>query len=364
MLPEERKYWIAFSSFPGIGPKRFELLVKYFGSAENAWKSSEKELKGIGLPEKITLSFCNFRKKFSIENYLKWISREKINIITSSDSCYPALLKEISDPPFVLYIKSNIFSNKLFQEICIAVVGSRKLTSYGQEVTENLVSGLVTNGCVVVSGLARGVDSIAHKEAIRSGGKTIAVLGTGVNIVYPPENSDLYKNVINNGAVISEFPLGYPPLRMNFPARNRIISGLSLGVLITEAAKDSGSLITASFAGEQGREVFAVPGPITSSVSFGTSELIKKGAKLVTSIADIFEELNIKNFREVLNSKKILPTSSDEKIVLDILSSGQLHINDIIKNSRLPVYKVGSLLTIMEMKGMIRNYGNMIYGII
>lgn len=364
----ERKYWLAFSSFVGIGPKRFELLVKYFGSAEKAWRAADKEFLEIGLPSKLASSFINYRQKFSPDDYLKWIDSDGVRVLTIEDEEYPKLLKEIGDAPFVLYVKSSKVqgtSDKLEElfEIGIAVVGTRKLTSYGREVTEKLVSDLTANGLTIVSGLARGLDGVAHKTAMETGGRTLAVMGTGINIVYPPEHRDLYEQIAEHGAVISELPMGYPALRMNFPARNRIISGLSLGVLIPEAAEDSGSLITASFAGEQGREVFVVPGPITSPVSAGTNELLKKGAKLVTSVNDILEELEITIKKKHIEAKKVLPANPKEKLILDILSSGQLHINTIVVKSGLPINETGSLLTMMEMKGIVRCFGNGVFGI-
>lgn len=377
MSEEERKYWIAFSSFIGIGPKRFSLLVKYFGSAKIAWEAPEKELREIGLGEKLTELFCLYRERFDLEKYLERMMVLGVTALTLGDDEYPSLLKEIGDAPYVLYIKTSNFKNQnpnksqilkfkmidLFSECAIAVVGTRMVTSYGREVTEELTSGLVANGLTIVSGMARGVDGIAHKTAIDFNGMTVAVLGSGIDIIYPPEHRGLYNEIVQNGAVISEFPLGYPAVPRNFPARNRIISGLSLGVLVTEAAYDSGSLITASFAGEQGREVFAVPGPITSKVSGGTSELLKKGAKLVSSISDILEELKIKEKKANMEAKKVLQTSTEEKLIIDILSLGQLHINNIALKVRLPINKVGSLLMILEMKGMVRNYGEMVYGI-
>lgn len=359
---EERKYWIAFSSFVGFGPKRFKLLRDYFGSAEKAWKVSEKELEEIGLSEKLIASFLFHRKNFSLEEYLAKINKLGVGIITLEDENYPKLLKQIDDAPFLLYFKTSSLGFVSNTDCSIAVVGTRKITNYGQEVTEKLVTELVFNGITIVSGMARGVDSIAHKTAIENKGTTIAVLGSGIDIIYPPENRTLYNSIVENGAVVSEFPLGFKPMPWCFPVRDRIMSGLSLGVLVTEAASDSGSLITASCAGNQGREVFAVPGPITSTVSFGTSELLKKGAKLVTCVTDILEEIKIKEKKEQANACLVLPANENEKLIIDILGGGQLHINNIVLKSKLSVSQTGSILMMMEMKGMVKNYGKGMYG--
>jgi len=291
MGQEEKKAWVAFSVFQGIGPIRFKLLLDYFGSAQKAFKASEKSLREIGLGEKLVKIFLSFRKNFDGNSYFLRLERLGIIVLLAEEETYPKLLKEIEDRPPVLYVKVKQM-DRIFQEKAIAVVGTRKVTDYGRQVTETITQGLVRAGLVVVSGLARGVDKIAHETTINNGGKTMAVLGGGLDLIYPPEHQDLAKRIVESGgAIVSEFPLGTPAVAGNFPARNRIISGLSLGVVVTEAAQKSGSLITASKAAEQGREVFAVPGPITSPLSAGTTELIKKGAKPVTKIDDILEEL-------------------------------------------------------------------------
>lgn len=363
---EERKYWIAFSTFMGFGPKRFRLLKDYFGNAKKAWNLSEKELREIGLSEKLITSFLLHRKNFSLEDYLEKMKKINVGVLTLEDEEYPKLLKQITDAPYVLYYFTRCeqsFKWLFAQTDCsVAVVGTRKVTSYGQEVTEKLVAGLVFNSVTIVSGMARGVDSIAHRTAIENKGITVAVLGSGLDIIYPPENACLYNSIVDNGAVISEFPLGFHPQPWCFPVRDRIMSGLSLGVLVTEAASDSGSLITASHAANQGREVFAVPGPITSPVSIGTSELLKKGAKLVTGVSDILEELKINEKKAQTEAQNILPANKNEKLIIDILGAGQLHINNIVVKTKLPISQIGSLLTIMEMKGMVRNYGGGMYG--
>jgi DNA processing protein len=287
----EKKAWVAFNVCPGIGPVRFKLLLDYFGSAQEAFNAPEKSLREIGLGEKLIKNFLSFRKDFDQSSYFLRLEHLGIKVVLAEEETYPKLLKEIEDRPPVLYIKVKQM-DRIFQQKAIAVVGTRKVTRYGQEVTEKITKGLVEAGLVIVSGLARGVDKIAHETTINNGGITIAVLGGSLDLIYPPEHQDLAERIVeNNGAIMSELPLGSQTVPGNFPARNRIISGLSLGVVVTEAAQKSGSLITASRAAEQGREVFAVPGPITSSLSAGTTELIKKGARVVTEISDILAEL-------------------------------------------------------------------------
>lgn len=298
---EEKKYWVAMTAFPGIGPVRFKLLTDYFGSAKKAYRASERELAETGLRRNLVSGFLKFRSKFDLSSYFVRLKDLGIETVCAEEDNYPILLKEIVDRPPVIYIKILNYIpppagqiTKIFKMPAMAVVGTRKVTEYGKKATETIVLGLVENKLVVVSGLARGVDGIAHRQAIDCKGLTIAVLGNGLDSVYPPEHKSLAEEVVKSGgALVSEFPLDTPLARENFPARNRIISGLSLGVVVTEAAESSGSLITASCAAEQGREVFAVPGPITSPLSQGTAQLIKKGAKLVGGIDDIMEELNL-----------------------------------------------------------------------
>lgn len=281
-MTEEQSYWVAFSVFPGIGPVRFGHLLNTFGTAKAAWFSPLSD------------KFIHFRKTFDLDEYLEKLNVLHVSVLTLGDPKYPKLLKEISDPPFLLYIRGKNTGEPINLNKTIAVVGTRKITPYGQEVTRRLVTGLVAHGFTIVSGLAYGVDAVAHQAAIDAGGKTIAVLGCGIDIIAPAGNAKLYRMIGEEGfgAIVSEMPLSLRPDKGLFIARNRIISGLSLGVVVTEGAEDSGALITARNAGEQGREVFAVPGPITSPLSRGPSRLIKKGAKLVESVEDILDEIN------------------------------------------------------------------------
>ncbi len=291
-MDEETTCWVGFSVFPGIGPVRFKLLRTYFGSAKAAWNASPATLKKIKLGERLTDNFVDFRKQFDIDAYLRQLEKLHVSVLTLKSPKYPRLLKEIPDAPFLLYVRGKNTGTPINMERTIGVVGTRHVTPYGVEVTKKLVRELVAKGFTIVSGMAFGVDAVAHQAAIDAGGKTIAVLGCGIDIIAPSSNARLYWAIARGGgAIVSEMPLGLRPSKGMFPARNRIISGLSLGVVVTEGASDSGSLITARNAGEQGREVFAVPGPITNVLSRGPSKLLKNGAKLVESAEDILEEL-------------------------------------------------------------------------
>lgn len=284
---------------------------------------------------------------------------QKFQIVTikSADTAYPELLRQIHDFPKILYCRGNL---SLLTKTCFAVVGTRKLTSYGKEVVQNVVRGLVQSGFVIVSGLALGIDTVAHQTTLDCEGKTIAVLGTPVDQIYPPENSKLAQSILNNdGLIISEYPSGYPGLKVNFALRDRIISGLSKGVLVVEAPEKSGALITARCAIDQNRDVFAVPGNVFSSNSFGPNYLIKKGAKLVTSAQDILDEYgsNLKLFEE---DKTILSTKDPvQKIILAILdNNGTVFMDDIIRKSNKETSKIIAALSVLEIKGLIKNTGN------
>ena len=360
MNKRDLPYYIALAATPGIGPVRFKLLITHFKSAESIWKADGTTLRKILTPALFN-QFTKFRISFDIERYFDKLSKLNIKVITLGDDSYPKLLKEISDAPPVLYVRGEIPKS----ERVIGVVGTRKMTSYGREVTEILVRDLVAAGFTVVSGLARGVDSHAARVTIGNGGKTIAVLGGGVDRIYPSENKTLAEEIINGkGAVLSEFPVGMDSVPGNFPARNRIISGLSLGVLVTEAGEDSGSLITAGLAGEQGREVFAVPGPIYSKLAKGPAVLIKQGAKLVMNIEDILEELQVSDQRLVTSGQgEIKGDSAEEQAILNLLQEGPVHIDEIARVSKLSAAKVGSILSLMEIKGKIRSLGSGSYSL-
>lgn len=360
-------YWVAFSVFPGVGPVRFKLLLDYFGNAKKAWLASGDSLKKIHLPQKLIDEFVAFRKIHDNEAYIKQLEHLHVSVIPITSAKYPHQLKEISDAPFLIYVKGIKTEHPIDMDRTIGVVGTRMITPYGREVTQRLVSGLVSYGFTIVSGLAYGVDAVAHQAAIDAGGKTIAVLGCGIDIIAPSSNARLYADIAGgNGAIISEMPLGLRPNKGLFPARNRIISGLSLGVVVTEGADDSGALITARNAGEQGREVFAVPGPITSAYSRGPAKLLKNGAKLVESVNDIIDELGIEKIPTSHVNKRSLDKgecSKEEQILLAIIEIKPVQIDELVRASRLTTQVVGATITLLEMKGIVKDYGEKMYGL-
>lgn len=354
-------YLLALHSIDGFGPIRLKTLINYFKDPKLAWQARGDQLLKLGIPKNAVQLFLETRKKLEPETYAKSIKKSGLKWITVFDENYPKLLKQIYDPPVVLYLKGEILSS---DEQAIGVVGTRKITGYGKTVTQDFTSELVTAGITIVSGLARGVDSIAHKQALEMGGRTIAVLGGGLNNIFPPENTQLAEKIAQgSGAVISEFPPDYPPLPGNFPSRNRIIAGLSKAVLVTEAAADSGSLITARLAVEAGREVFAVPGPVTSNLSRGPLDLIKEGAKPIFDPGEILEEMGIS---QVKNSKSKVQNETDlsegEKKILQILENETMHIDEIGRNLNFPSPKISALLLKMEISGLIQNLGSGNYG--
>ena len=361
---DDRLYYLGFSAFPGIGPYRFKLLLDYFGTAKEAWEAPLQKLINIGLGESLSQKFDTFRRTHSLSGYAQKVKDLGVTILILTDPKYPRLLKEIPDAPFVLYIKGKkkelgINNHELEDwdiSKSIAIVGTRRITNYGKEVTQKLTSELVGCGMTIVSGLAYGVDAVAHQTAIDAGGKTIAVLGCGVDCCNPPANQSIYNQIIDgNGMVISEFPLSQRASKGLFPARNRIISGLSLGTVVTEGAEDSGALITARFAAEQGREVFAVPGPITSAYSQAPFKLLKSGAKLVTSASDILEELRIASFPLSRSAKTFVNFNKEEQTIIELLKSDSLAEDDIIRRLDWETAKVTSTLSLLELKGVLKN---------
>lgn len=290
-LKEEKFYSFALSFCPDLGSQRLFLLKRYFGSVKKIWEVSEQELLKTGLRSNFVKKLISIRQKVNLDSSFIRLRENGIECQILADKKYPENLKKIDNPPFAIFVKGFIKSQ---DRKAIAVVGSRKMTSYGQKATQRLVADLVKRKITIVSGLARGIDTVAHQTVLRMGGRTIAVLAGGLDRIYPPENQKLAWVISqNHGALLSEYPPGFPLNKENFPARNRLIAGLSLGTLVIEGAIHSGSLITARFAAEQGREVFAVPGPIDSQNSQAPLSLIRQGAKPVQSAQDILEELDL-----------------------------------------------------------------------
>jgi len=362
MSRPDHKYYNAFNLLPQMGPNRFRKLYSYFDTLESAWKNAnEREFAKAGLEDEIIKEILEKRKEISPEKEFEKLDKENIKIITINDDFYPSRLKEIPSAPALLYAKGETKKD----EVIVAVVGSRKVSTYGRQAASQLSRELSQAGITIASGMALGIDSIAHQECLKLKNRTIAVLGGGVdkNSIYPRSNYQTAQEIISNGgAVISEYPIGTPPLKQHFPARNRIISGLALGVLVVEASESSGALITAKFALEQNREVFAVPGNIYSKNSEGTNNLIKLGAKLVSKTEDILEELNLKTAVEITKAREIIPDSEEEAIILENLSKDEpIHIDNLAKTAKMNVTAVSGLLTLMEIKGKVKNVGGMRY---
>jgi DNA processing protein len=353
------KYWLGFNYISGIGPAKVQALLGYFGSLDRAWLATESQLQEIGFDNRTIQSFLEARSKLDLDEYLKKVEGSNVRVLTWEDEDYPVSLREIPAAPPVLFLRGQM---EPIDQWSIAVVGTRRLSAYGRLMTRDLVSGLAQNGITIISGLARGIDGIAHKTALEQGGRTIAVLGCGIDKVYPPEHRELAHEIVNGrGAILSDYALGTEPDSKHFPARNRLISGLSLGVLVIEAGEKSGALITAKFAVEQDRDVFAVPGNINSPVSIGPNRLIQQGAKLVMRIEDILEELNLRMIAEKAAAQVILPDSPEEASLLTSLSSQPLHIDELGRLTGLPSSIVSSTLTLMELKGMVQQVGGMNY---
>ena len=358
MNKKDLKYWVGFSYIPGIGRVRFNQIENHFGDLESAWMAPIGELRQAHLEDSVIRAISTWRPRISLDDEMAKLKRFGVQILTWHDDLYPAHLKEIYDYPPILYIRGKLTAA---DEWSMAVVGTRRATAYGRQVTEEIVTDLAHNNITIVSGLARGIDSVAHQAALDAGGRTIAVLACGLDVIYPAENLNLARRIIENGALISEYPLGIKPKPEHFPRRNRILSGISLGVLVTEAGEGSGALITADLALEQNRDVLAVPGSIFSPASRGTNNLIKEGAKLVQNCQDVLEELNLRAVAQQLEFKEIIPESETESALLKRLSAEPTHIDSICVESGLPIATVSSTLAMMELKGLVRSVGNMSY---
>ena len=348
----DHKSWVALNMVKGLTPSNKKKLLSRFHSPQRILAASFKELSEVS--EVIAKKIVEQRDGLKVEEEISLAKDRDVKIVTLEDELYPTNLRSIFDPPIVIYLKGEVRAE---DSIAISIVGSRMATLDGRLTAERFSSSLALVGVTVVSGMARGIDSAAHRGALKSGGRTIAVLGSGLDVIYPPENRRLFEEIAKNGAVISEFPFGTEPKGYNFPQRNRIISGLSLGVVVVEAAAKSGALTTANLALEQGREVFAVPGRVSSRQSKGTNRLIKEGAKLTESVDDILEEFEFLKDRLGCRSEeeKGIDLSREEKKVYDLLSKEEpTHIDMITNKSGLSSQQVASTLMGLELKNLTR----------
>lgn len=388
-LTNEQREWLALTLTPGVGTTLFVRLLARFGSPGSVLRASEAALAEV-VGERLAQRIRNYRQAVDVASQEQALAKYQARFVSLDDTLYPTRLAEIYDPPLALFIRGELYES---DQYCVAVVGTRKATAYGLRMAERLGGELAARGITVVSGMAQGIDAAAHRGALEAGGRTIAVLGSGVDIVFPAEHADLMQQIIKRGCVLSSFPMGMKPLKGNFPQRNRIISGISLGTVVVEAPPGSGSLITARHAAEQGREVYAVPGQVGQRNSLGPHSLIREGAKLVETVEDILVELEVPaSARQPIRSvhpeqaqipepqsqplaaptaaKRVeavpavqskppapMPTiSPTEKDVLSVLSSDGSFVDEIAMACRISVSEALSSLTMLELKGLVRQF--------
>lgn len=359
MDEKELKYWVAFNRIPRIGRARFTLLEQRFGTLGEAWNVSSSALESAGLDRRTVQLIVERRPTIDPDAEVSRLSQAGVHALTWHDAGYPPRLKEIYDLPPVLYVWGELLPE---DERSLAVVGTRRPTAYGREAAYRMSYDLARAGVTIVSGLARGIDAIAHRAALEAGQRTIAVLGSGVDVIYPREHANLAKDILGQGALVSEHPLGVRPDAQNFPRRNRLMSGMTLGTVVVEAGDDSGALITARHALDQDREVFAVPGSIFSPSSRGTNRLISdSGAKLVLEYSDILEELNLSYVGKQMEMAALFPRDDNESQVLRYVTYDPVHIDEIARTCGLAISTVSGALAMMELKGLVKQTGGMNY---
>ncbi|HSQ26270.1 MAG TPA: DNA-processing protein DprA [Anaerolineales bacterium] len=351
-------YWVGFNLVKGIGPIRFRSLIDHFGDASSAWHATRSDLEMAGIHPKIIDNLWLVKQSEELERIWTVILKNDIQLLTWDDAGYPRGLREIDQSPPVLYVHGSL-SDEDFPSV--SIVGTRRITQYGRQVTKELSAELARRGVTVVSGMARGVDAAAHQACMDAGGRTLAVLGSGVDQIYPPEHRKMAERIRSNGALISDYPPGTPPEAGNFPPRNRIIAGLSKAIVIVEAGEKSGALITAAYAADQGRDVFAVPGSVYAIQSRGANRLIQEGAHIYLGVQDLFELLNLTRMDEFKSARVSLPTDATEAQLFSLLGKEPLHVDELRYQSGLPVELVSSALTLMELKGLVRQVGSMRY---
>jgi DNA processing protein len=347
-------FWLGFHHVPGVGAARIGRLIERFGSVEAAWRATERELRAAGMSEDAAKAIVAGRARVDIDRELERLDRLGISAVALDDDTYPRLLRHISSPPPVLFVRGALTPD---DDLAVGVVGTRRATKYGTDIAVRFSRELAGAGVTIVSGMALGIDSAAHRGALEAGGRTIAVFGCGLDTIYPPRNRQLAERIVANGALVSEYLPGTRPDARNFPVRNRIISGLSRGVLVVEAPLRSGALITTAFAADQGRDVFAVPGSALSPASAGCHELIRNGASLVTDAGQILEQLDVEAAREHSQTRLVLPDTDAERILYAIIGAEPRHVDELAHESGLPIEEAGGTLVMMELKGLVRQAG-------
>jgi len=358
---EQLPFWIGFNRVPGIGVVGVRRLIDAFGDLRTAWEAPVSQLAAVGIQGKRLDALVRIRRQLDVTKELARTEAAGVALLTVEDPAYPRRLLEIQGAPPVLFVKGELRAE---DDGAVAIVGTRHPTGYGRAVAERLAGDLARSGVTVVSGFARGIDSHAHKAALDAGGRTIAVFASGLDVVYPPENRALADRVVKQGALISEHPLGVRPEATNFPARNRIVSGLARATLVIEAGEKSGALLTARFAGDQGRDVMAVPGPITSPRSTGTNRLIQDGARLILSADDVLAELGwnaVPLPPAQLGLGTLLPTTDIEAAVLEKLAEEPLAVDDLSRALGRSAQEIATALTMLELKGRIRQVAGLNY---
>lgn len=353
---DQTRYYLGFNLVNGIGPARLDRLIEYCGSIMDAWQAHPADWLAAGLDGKSITALTRAQHTLDLDAELERVERAGVQLITRDHAAYPAVLAQIAAPPPLLYVKGQISAVDTW---CVAVVGTRSPTAYGKEATRRIVGELAAAGVTIVSGLAIGVDTSAHTTTLEMAGRTLGVLASGLDQVYPQRNRVLAEQIAANGAILSEFPLGTKPTPQLFPVRNRIISGLALATLVVEAGAKSGALITVRFALDQGRDVFAVPGPIFSRMSEGTNQLIRDGAGLVTSGQDILDALNLSAVVSQQEIQAALPDDPIEAAMLRLISYDPQHIDELGRQCELPIATVSATLALLELKGLVRQAGSM-----
>ncbi len=352
------RYWLGFNKTPGIGARRLQQLIQAFGSVEAAWHAPKQDLIALGLEQRALRNLLQQRAQLDLDAELARVQAAGMRLLCWDDPDYPSYLKDIPSPPPLLFIRGEFLPSDAF---AVAIVGTRRCSAYGREGARRIAGQLAQAGVTIVSGLARGIDGVAHRAALEAGGRTLAVLGNGLDMVYPPEHRQLAAQIMQQGALISEQAPGVQPEAKNFPARNRIISGLSMAVVVVEGRWSSGAVITAKQAIEQGREVFAVPGSILSANSEGPNRLIKEGATPLLDVNDILETLNLTQVVQQLDVLEVMPVDPVESAVLEHLSTEPQHIDEIGRKMQMAAPEVASALAMLELKGLVRQVGGMQY---
>lgn len=359
-MRDNKTYWVALNRVQQIGNTRLQHLLDYFGSAKAAWHASTAQLRDAGLNGQALKHLSDAQQSMNIDQEWERVKKSGVQVITIQEDAYPPNLREIPDPPMMLYVRGNLLPTDVR---ALGIVGTRRATRYGSDAANRMAYWLAGNEITIISGMAHGIDAAAHQGALDAGGRTFAVMGCGIDIIYPREHDHLARRIAAQGAIISELPLGMPPTGSNFPRRNRLISGLALGVMIAEAPERSGALITAEAALEQGRDVFAIPANIFNPMGTGSNKLIQDGAKLVMRAQDVLDELQITyTEREIrTQTEQIAPENDLETTLLNLLDSEPMHVDDLIRQTGIEPSQVMATLAILELKGLAQSVGHMQY---